>query len=942
MRAFVFLSAILLFLSTAFSQQKPKVYLNNKHEINSVAQSLERDISCSGINVSGNGLSGYDNAVPSENESGIFAATEFYSTGNIQTITFWGFNAYNDGSWGVCSEPGPVSFNIYFTSNSYGVPGDTLLSFEGITPSVSPTAEGNFSGTYPIMQYQVTLPETVELASGMVIIEGTSENNCWFMWLNCSSTGGARYADGAWSTLTRGFAYCMTGTLFNCTAPSDLTVSNVDLNTAEIGWTETGSASSWQFSFGEEGSIPVISTVTDNPHTVTGLVTGETYIAMVRSDCGDGTYSGWAPVSFMAGQCDYEFILGDSYGDGWNECAVRIFDNGIFYKKITLNEGSGTTITIPIVDSHFIEFKWVAGSWANEPSLIVNDPFGNEVYSFASGAGSGFTSGQVIYDFAAYCSPITCFTPTDIFMSNNSAGSAEISWTAVNSETFWVIEYGPEGFSPTGSGITTSSNPYTITGLDIATAYDFYIKANCGSGNYSFWSDPLTFFTDNCLPAEQCNYEFAIIDSYGDGWNGCSINVYENGALIDKVSLESGSSGTQYVAICDAHNLSFRWVTGGWPEECGITVYDPFGETIYSFAPGTANSFSNGQQLLEFVSSCTPPPTCPAPLEIFAEPVGTDFASINWIAGSDETSWIIEYGPAGFTPTGTGITTSENPYEITGLESATYYDFYVQANCGGGDLSTWNGPFTFITSCEVYEADWVDDFETGTIPCWKIGGNEEVETWFLDDGSNSYPANGTYCMMIEKNNFYLNQDQWLISPIFNLSASMTSDLTLRFKWNMNYEWGVYPYDNYDVYLLATTNGGDIWEQLWTEPAVFVTDEWNDEAVSLSEFTFSDNFRFAFRYVGNDGESFFLDTVQIYISTHNEQPISANISAFPNPTTGKLYFTNIESYLIYNLNGTVVLSGKNDEADLSGLPAGSYIAKIQKSGRTHFEKIILIP
>src|SRR5690606_24191616 len=69
----------------------------------------------------------------------------------------------------------------------------------------------------------------------------------------------------------------------------------------------------------------------------------------------------------------------------------------------------------------------------------------------------------------------------------------------------------------------------------------------------------------------------------------------------------------------------------------------------------------------------------------------------------DGTSFDIEYGIAGFTPTetpSTGLVGVANPYTLTGLTPVTDYEYYVRQNCGGIDgESIWVGPFSFSTEC---------------------------------------------------------------------------------------------------------------------------------------------------------------------------------------------------------------------------------------------------
>ena len=71
------------------------------------------------------------------------------------------------------------------------------------------------------------------------------------------------------------------------------------------------------------------------------------------------------------------------------------------------------------------------------------------------------------------------------------------------------------------------------------------------------------------------------------------------------------------------------------------------------------------------------------------------------MANGSETSWNIEYGVSGFGQGsgGTIINVSSNPYTLTGLSSATNYDYWVQADCGSDGQSYWVGPFTFTTLC---------------------------------------------------------------------------------------------------------------------------------------------------------------------------------------------------------------------------------------------------
>ncbi|QCD62929.1 fibronectin type III domain-containing protein [Tenacibaculum maritimum] len=92
-----------------------------------------------------------------------------------------------------------------------------------------------------------------------------------------------------------------------------------------------------------------------------------------------------------------------------------------------------------------------------------------------------------------------CLAPKDLNFSNLSDTSTLLNWTPEGSETNWQIEYGPTGFT-LGSGniINTSTNTHNLIGLTANTAYEFFVRANCGTET-SEWSNSAKFKT-TCSP----------------------------------------------------------------------------------------------------------------------------------------------------------------------------------------------------------------------------------------------------------------------------------------------------------------------------------------------------------------------------------------------------------------------------------------------------------
>jgi PKD repeat protein len=106
-------------------------------------------------------------------------------------------------------------------------------------------------------------------------------------------------------------------------------------------------------------------------------------------------------------------------------------------------------------------------------------------------------------------------------------------------------------------------------------------------------------------------------------------------------------------------------------------------------------------------------PTCLEP-SVFASTASTTTSvSLSWTTGG-ASNWQIEYGPVGFTPgTGTIVSAATNPFTVTGLSSASYYDFYVRDSCSATDVSDWAGPLTESTACGTATAPYYENFDNG-------------------------------------------------------------------------------------------------------------------------------------------------------------------------------------------------------------------------------------
>lgn len=201
----------------------------------------------------------------------------------------------------------------------------------------------------------------------------------------------------------------------------------------------------------------------------------------------------------------------------------------------------------------------------------------------------------------------------------------------------------------------------------------------------------------DCDEADQCTYTFIMLDDYGDGWNGGSMTIFQDGVEVETIELMDGEEGTVEVALCHDEPFTLFWNTGGaYTYEVGVSIEDPFGEIIFNKPFDTG---SPGTELHAGVVNCTAP-SCPMPVDIEVDFTQTT-AEVSWTEQGDATEWEVIILPAGSgEPEGDEeeiVLTEDNPYTFEDLDSATSYEVYVRAICDTDDMSSWRGPTSFVT-----------------------------------------------------------------------------------------------------------------------------------------------------------------------------------------------------------------------------------------------------
>ena len=332
---------------------------------------------------------------------------------------------------------------------------------------------------------------------------------------------------------------------------------------------------------------------------------------------------------------------------------------------------------------------------------VVALPMPSATYQLAFEGINNWGRANVLDDVSIMDAP-ACPAPSALGVTNVTDMTADIYWTGGGSATNWLVKYDD---GTTANIVASANDTITLTGLTAGTGYTVYVKDSCGAGNVSVWAGPVSFTTAVCAPANSCNYSAQLSDSFGDGWNGTEVTVYQNGVAVAVLGpgFTTGLSfGPVSVPLCDGIATYFVITNANaltYPEEIGIDLSDPYSSLVASYPANPAAA--QGDTVITLTASCAAPACAPV-TNLGATNITTTSADLYWTGVSGAMMYNVQYGPQGFVPgTGTIVNSANDTLSLTGISSSQCYDFWVQTDCGT-DSSNYVGPFTFCyTLCYV-------------------------------------------------------------------------------------------------------------------------------------------------------------------------------------------------------------------------------------------------
>ena len=588
-----------------------------------------------------------------------------------------------------------------------------------------------------------------------------------------------------------------------CVKPNTLTATSID-GGANLSWNSR--ATSFQIKYSTDPDFNPASegtqvTSTTTTKTLTGLTNFTTYYWCVRAVC-SGTPSAWSEKS--------SFLTGTVVNMGdvttLTTCNAMILDDGGANGDYSVNANQTLTITpattgkrIRLVGSYNTETNYdhlyvYDGADASTAPLLEdltgsgdidivgdNGPLTLVFTSDGSVVASGFALVATCADFP------TCPAPSGIDITVEGV----VTWTAGTNNTSYDIVYGPAGFDPATSGTPVQNitgTTYTLTGLIGGNSYDVYVRAHCSATNETSegWVGPASVTLPPCTAP--CTYSIDMVDSWGDGWNGASIDLYVDGALRASYTVASGSTAEAEINVCPAEYLEFKWTTGSYDSEASFTL-TKYDNTTTNYS---GDALTGGAAFLQEYA-CGVEPTCPNPAIASASGDGV----ITWTATTNATSYELIWGPAGFNPVTEGTLVQNitgTTYSITGLASMTTYDVYLRAICSATNETTgWSAAASFSTPVML---PYVCDFESGLNGITLANGTL-TNAWCFGSATNNGGSNSIYI----SNNGGTTTDYTKSSSAV-VYAYVTLPLTMAADYEVTYDWIANGESNYDYIRVA--------------------------------------------------------------------------------------------------------------------------------------------
>ena len=314
-------------------------------------------------------------------------------------------------------------------------------------------------------------------------------------------------------------------TPYGCEQVTNIYINELNSESVEISWSPAGSEEEWNIEYGLSGFIQGTGTFIENhPENsivINDLITNSDYDVYIQSYCGEQFGSSlWSNVFELKtlpcnNGCNYNLLMTDTWGDGWGNNYIEVFQNGELTSSHTLINGASEYEDIYICEGALVELKITPTTYASEIGLELFNPYGESIFSLSPGSIPNSGLQQTLTSFNGTCEEPDCYPPSNVYIDNIGSQSAKVNFLPYLESSSVTISYGLEGILPEEGTIVNDiqTDFYILQDLIADTDYNVYISSICNLGT-SNWTGPFHFTTAslNLDNPSECSIDINIPD----------------------------------------------------------------------------------------------------------------------------------------------------------------------------------------------------------------------------------------------------------------------------------------------------------------------------------------------------------------------------------------------------------------------------------------------
>ncbi len=382
--------------------------------------------------------------------------------------------------------------------------------------------------------------------------------------------------------------------------------------------------------------------------------------------------------------------------------------------------------------TQLLEYTSAIASWTTEEDIILPNTTATYQLAFEHTDKYGYGVGL---DQVVITAPSACPKPTLGAAQYITDEGASFQWTENGTSTTWELQYSTSNDFSSPTTITRNGIPsYAITGLLSGTTYYVHVRSYCGDGQFTDWSNTVSFRT--LCGAYSLPYFYGFEDAgdmdcwdvYGSTSSSTGITSADDAPEGSKVFRFHYSERDAYLispvftGTTNGLSVTFQYMnsstTTSYTEEfqVGYTTNasetDPsnytYSGTIYGenewvlyenvFPANTKRIaikyiYTDGLYLRLDDFAFEVPSGCIKPTDLAIVDVTASSAVLRWVENGTATAWDVEVTDLD----GGQVTTwraTATTYQIVGLAQETNYSVRVNPVC---DVDKWSDPITFAT-----------------------------------------------------------------------------------------------------------------------------------------------------------------------------------------------------------------------------------------------------